>query len=137
MKKITALLLALALCLLAGCQNPNAIQMDLSRGYGEQLKLLHLNASTGENLQLMEAFGSAIQDAEPLDRDISLFAYYPDYLLELTGQEEGQTVTALIDLNGDYVDFIYPGPYPEADQVIYRSSLSAEEFLNLVNHVYE
>ena len=53
MKKITALLLALALCLLAGCQNPNAIQMDLSRGYGEQLKLLHLNASTGENLQLL------------------------------------------------------------------------------------
>lgn len=34
MKKITALLLALALCLLAGCQNPNAVQMDLSRGTG-------------------------------------------------------------------------------------------------------
>ena len=72
MKKITALLLALALCLLAGCQNPNAVQMDLSRGYGEQLKLLHLNASTGENLQLMEDFGGAIQDAEPLDRAESL-----------------------------------------------------------------
>ena len=82
----------------------------LSRGYGKQLKLLHLNASTGENLQLMEDFGGAIQDAEPLDRDIRLFAYYPDYLLELTGQEEGQTVTALIDINGEFVDFIYPAP---------------------------
>ena len=36
------LLVLFSLCLLAGCQNPNAVQMDLSRGYGEQLKLLHL-----------------------------------------------------------------------------------------------
>ena len=111
--------------------------MDLSRGYGEQLKLLHLNASTGENLQLMEDFGGAIQDAEPLDRDIRLFAYYPDYLLELTGQEEGQTVTALIDINGEFVDFIYPGPLPGGRPGDLPLFLSAEEFLDLVNHVYE
>lgn len=137
MKKITALALALALCLFTGCQNPNALQMDLSRGYGDQLKLIHLNANNSENLQLMEAFGDALRDAEPLDRDVRLFAYYPDYLLEFSQWEGGQGLTALIDLNGEHVDFIYPGPYPEADQVIYRSSLSAEEFLALVNHVYE
>lgn len=137
MKKFFPLLLALALCLLAGCQNPNALQMDLSRGYGDQLKLIHLNANTGENRQLMEDFGDAIRGAQALDKDFRLFAYYPDYLLELSQWEEGQGLTVLVDINGDHVDFIYPGPYPEADQVIYRSQVTAQEFQALVNHVYE
>ena len=131
-------LLAGLLCLvLAGCQNPNALQMDLRQGYGDKLKLLHLNANDSENFQLMEDFGDVIRSGEALEKDISLFAYYPDYQLELSQWEGGQSLTVLIDLNGDYVDFIYPGPTPEPDNTVYRSQVTAQEFLALVNHVYE
>ena len=80
--------------------------MDLSRGYGEHLKLLHLNASTSEKRERIQAFSRVILEAEPLDKSLSMFAYYPDYLLEITPWEGGK-LTVIVDINGEYVDFYY------------------------------
>ena len=135
MKKLLCmLLLAYMAFLLSGCDNPDSLQLDLSRGYGEHLKLIHLNASTSEKRERMEAFSDVIRNAEPLEKDISLFAYYPDYQLEITPWEGGETLTVIVDVNGDFVDFYYPGPYPEQSGTLYRSKATAEEFKKLVHH---
>ena len=135
MKKLLCIILLAAMaCLLSGCDNPDSLQLDLSRGYGEHLKLIHLNASSSEKKERMEAFGDAVRNAEPLEKDFSMFAYYPDYLLEITPWENGETLTVVVDLNGDFVDFYYPGPYPEQSNTIYRSQMTAEEFKILVHH---
>ena len=48
-KSLCVLLFCIMVLQLSGCSStPNSLQMDLSRGYGEHLKLLHLNASTSE-----------------------------------------------------------------------------------------
>lgn len=124
MKKI--LCACLLLLTLAGCSRPNDFQMNLYQGFGAGQKLLHINGSTEAKRQRMEAFLSATQDAQPLDKDISLFAYYPDYLLEIT--REGVTSRAVIDINGNYVDFYYPD-----ETQLYRSRMTASEFYLLVN----
>lgn len=135
MKKLLCLFLIAAMaCVLSGCDNPDSLQLDLSRGYGEHLKLIHLNASTEEKRERIEAFGEAIRSAEPLEKELSLFAYYPDYRLEITPWEDGETLTAIVDINGDFVDFYFPGPYPEKSAVLYRSQTTAEEFKKLVHH---
>ena len=66
------------------------------------------------------------RDAEPLDKEFSLFTYYPDYLLELN--RNGQTTTAYVDVNGQYIDFYYEG-----EEQLYRSHTTAEEFRQLVH----
>ena len=65
-----------------------------------------------------------LEDAEPLDKEFSLFTYYPDYLLEL--RRNGQTTTAYVDVNGQYIDFYYEG-----EEQLYRSHTTAEEFRQL------
>ena len=102
-KLFCALLLAIVL---TGCSAPNSLQLDLSQGCGLQIKLLHLNASTQENRRRIEDFAAILDNAQPLDKDISLFAYYPDYLLEVT--REGQKTAAIVDMNGHFLDFHYP-----------------------------
>ena len=48
-KKALSLLLALGLCALcAGCTQPDALTLDLSHGYGQHTKLIHLNASSSQ-----------------------------------------------------------------------------------------
>lgn len=132
MKKVISLLLATALCVLcAGCSQPDSLTLDLSQGYGQHLKLLHLNASTAEKKELLESLAQVLENSEPLDKDFSLFAYYPDYLLEL--QDNGQTTTAIVDVNGDYIDFYYPGETLEEPQQLYRSQITAAEFRKLVH----
>ena len=126
---IAVLLTAGLLCFLAGCDHPDSLQLDLSRGYGERLKLIHLNASTEEKRERIEAFAAALEDAQPLDKDFSLFAYYPDYLLQIIGKD--LSLTAIVDVNGDYVDFYFPD---EGTTQLYRSSMTAQEFVKLVNH---
>ena len=68
------------------------------------------------------------EGAQPLDKDITLFAYYPDYRLEI--RREGQSTQALVDLNGAFLDFHYVGQ----DQV-YRSAMTAEEFKAMLHRV--
>lgn len=127
MKKNAALLLAAVLFLLcAGCSQPDALTLDLFQGYGQHLKLIHLNASSGEKEERMEAFSQVLENAEPLDKSFSLFAYYPDYLLELN--DNGQTTTAYVDVNGNYIDFYYDG-----EEQLYRSNVTAAEFQKLVH----
>lgn len=135
MKKLLCVLLFCILALqFSGCSStPNSLQMDLSRGYGEHLKLLHLNASTSGKRERIQAFSHVILEAEPLDKPLSMFAYYPDYLLEITPWEGGQ-LTVVVDINGDYVDFYYPGPNPERSSTIYRSHTSAADFKKLIHH---
>lgn len=153
MKKLLCAVLAACMitCLFSGCNTPNSLQMDLFQGYGRELKLIHLNASSGEKRERMEAFAQALADSEPVEKDISMFAYYPDYRLEISGKalasgEGGAgftvvdtertdgSITAVIDLNGDFVDFYFPGPDPEQSNTIYRSKMTAKEFRILVHH---
>ena len=124
-KKALSLLLALGLCALcAGCTQPDALTLDLSHGYGQHTKLIHLNASSSQKAQRLEGFYQVLEDAEPLDKEFSLFTYYPDYLLELN--RNGQTTTAYVDVNGQYIDY-------EGEEQLYRSHTTAEEFRQLVH----
>ena len=119
-KRMLLLLVTACAVLLAGCSSPNSLQIDLFHGYGEQLKLLHR----------IRSFAQVLEESEPLEKDISLFAYYPDYRLEI--EENGETTAAVVDINGDYVEFYYE----DAEQpVIYRSTWSALEFNALVNQL--
>ena len=132
MKKVIALLLAAALCALcAGCTQPDSLTLDLSQGYGLHTKLIHLNASTAEKKERMEAFAQVLEESDPLDKDFSLFAYYPDYLLEL--HDNGQTTTAVVDVNGEFIDFHYPGDSLDEPQQLYRSRITSDEFRKLVH----
>ncbi len=129
-KRMLLLLVTACAVLLAGCSSPNSLQIDLFHGYGEQLKLLHLNASNSERETRIRSFAQVLEESEPLEKDISLFAYYPDYRLEI--EENGETTAAVVDINGDYVEFYYE----DAEQpVIYRSTWSALEFNALVNQL--
>lgn len=135
-KTFYAILSALALlCLLAGCSNPNALQLDLSQGYGRGVKLLHLNASTEAKRERIEALSGIAQDAQPLDKELAMFAYYPDYRLAVTAasSESRGDLDVIVDINGEFVDFYDPA---EGDSpTIYRSKMSAEEFRKLVHWV--
>ncbi len=128
MKRILpALCTALLFLLLTGCSSPDSLQLDLCQGYGHQTKLLHLNASNEKNRQRIEDFAAVTKDAQPLTKDISLFAYYPDMTLTIT--RDGQaSPTAIVDINGDYVDFHYSG-----ETQLYRSKMSSEDLKKLLH----
>lgn len=148
MKKLICAVLAacLSVCLLGGCTAPDSLQLNLYQGYGRQLKLIHLNASSNEKRERMNSFAAVLCEASPLEKDISMFAYYPDYILEIQGKslvksgstftladdDTAGTITAVIDINGENVDFYFPGPSPEESATIYRSKMTAKEFKKLV-----
>ena len=112
---------------LSGCTVPDSLQLDLSQGYGLETKLLHLNASTEKSRLRIEAFASLAEDAQPLQKDISLFAYYPDLILTIT--RDGNTeLSAVVDINGEHVDFHYSG-----ETQLYRSKMSAADLKKLVH----
>lgn len=124
MKRLLSfLLLALAL---GGCSVPNSLQLDLYQGFGQNMKLLHLNASNQKNRQRIEEFASIVEGAKPLEKDIGLFAYYPDYILEIT--RNGQKESVVLDINGEFLDFYYPN-----QQVVYRSSMTVADFKKLLH----
>lgn len=132
MKKAIVLLLSLMLSgLIAGCSQPNSLTLDLAQGYGQNLKLIHLNASTDEKKQLLESFAQVLEESQPLDKDFSLFAYYPDYLLELT--DNGTKTTAVVDVNGEFIDFYYLEEDGTPSPQLYRSQTSTEDFRKLVH----
>ena len=133
MKKVLcALLAAASLALCAGCSRPDAQTLDLLQGYGNQTKLLHLNASSSQKAQRIEGFCQVLEDAEPLDKDFSLFAYYPDYFLQINQAGSG-TVGAIVDVNGDYIDFYYLGEDVAEEPQLYRSHTTAADFKKLVH----
>ncbi len=132
MKKAISLLLATALCAFCtGCSQPDSLTLDLSQGYGEHVKLLHVNASTAEKEERLAAFAQVLEEADPLDKDFSLFAYYPDYFLEL--QDNGKHSAAVVDVNGEFVDFYYLGEDVAETPQLYRSHTTADEFRKLVH----
>ena len=133
MKKAISLALAALLCALcAGCTQPDSQTLDLYQGYGNFLKLIHLNASSAEKQERMDAFAQVLEDSQPLDKEFSLFAYYPDYCLELKKAGEAACV-AIVDVNGDYIDFYYVGEDGTADPQLYRSHVTADQFRKLVH----
>ena len=81
-KRMLLLLVTACAVLLAGCSSPNSLQIDLFHGYGAQLKLLHLNASHSERETRIRSFAQVLAESEPLEKDIALVAYYPDYRLD-------------------------------------------------------
>ena len=124
---LCALCSVLLLVLFPCCSSPDTLQMDLTQGYGHQTKLLHLNASNAKNRQRIEDFAAVTEDAQPLDKDFSLFAYYPDMTLTIT--RDGQAgPTAVVDINGDYVDFYYSG-----ETQLYRSKMSSVDLKKLIH----
>lgn len=127
MKRIIPILLLVLL--LAGCSVPDSLQLELYHGYGRQLKLVHLNAATSQKRELIERFETIQQDAVLLDKDISLFAYYPDYLLEIT--RKGRKTALIVDINGDFVDFHYAG-----ETALYRAAMSSQELKKLIFQYY-
>lgn len=126
MKKILVLLVLLLT--LAGCSTPNSLQLDIYQGYGNEMKLLHLNASDSGKRERIQAFSGIFDRAEPLDKDPSLFAYYPDYRIDI--RSGGAAISAVVDINGKYVDFYYPD---EESGRLYRSEMSSKEFRDLLN----
>ncbi len=121
------LCLFLICMLLSGCET--ASRLDLTQGYGEGLKLIHLSAGSGEDLQRIYDFQAVLEDAEPLQKDPALFAYYPDYVLEIRFPDGQGDVSAVIDINDKFVDFYYAGQ----EDALYRAAMSAEDFLVLVH----
>jgi len=117
----------LLVSLLAGCET--ASQLDLAQGYGDNVKLIHLSAGSGEDYQRIADFQAALRDSEPLDKDPSLFSYYPDYILEIRSPGGEGSVDAVIDINDRFVDFYYVGQ----EDSLYRANMSVEDFLTLVH----
>lgn len=158
MKKLLSFLLACALlCMLPGCgASPDSLQMNLFQGYGTHKKLIHLNASNEKNRERIEAFAQALADAKPLEKDFSMFAYYPDFRVEISGKAlvpeggdaegdapgftlsdvpvgDGPAITAIVDINGDFVEFYFPDSDAAQGGAIYRSGMTAAEFKKLVH----
>ena len=108
MKKLLfSLCLFSLLLLLSGCES--ASRLNLSQGYGNGLKLVHLSAGSGETYQRITDFQAALENSTPLEKDPAL--------------------QAVVDINGDFVDFYYVGQ----EDTLYRAQASAEEFLALVH----
>ena len=145
MKRILCLMLIC--CLLAltftGCRVPNSLTLDLSRGTGDHLKLLHLNAATNANEQRIIAFGSVFAGAEPTEKEITRYGYFPEYLLEIRGAsldaENGFTlnvgsgnIKVYVDLTGSVLEFSFPDG---EDRTVYLAKTTAEDFMELINQV--
>lgn len=126
-RTLCALCAFIILTALSGCAVPDSLQLDVSQGYGLHTKLLHLNASTEKSRQRIEGFASLTEDAQPLEKDISLFAYYPDLTVTIT-RDSTRGQTAVVDINGDYVDFHYLD-----EEQLYRSKMTPEDLKNLLH----
>ena len=151
MKRMWIFLLAAALLLtLAACARPNDVLMDISQPYGDQVKLIHINGSSGEKSQRIQEMFETIMEAMPTEKALKDFAYYPDYQVVITGLEcfnagdrwmgrpaPGAVLEAVVDLNGDWVDLqmvqVPPGETNKTAGVIYRAQVSAGDFKKLIN----
>lgn len=118
------LLAGLLLFLLCSCSRPDSMQMEVYMASGAQLKLLQINASSQDRITQMEGVEAAILDAEPTDKTLSQFAFYPEYRIVITRAEEAP-ITVILDVNENFVEFYDPA---DDEGVIYRSNMSAVDF---------
>lgn len=135
MKKFACIFLCFGLLIgMAACQSPDDLQLDIYKGTAAELKLLHLNASNAARKNIIEGITRAITEAEATDKPMELLGFYPDYTISVTAPEDLQKqLTVVLDLNGEWVEFYYPGPYPQQDGIVYRSKMPATEFFELLN----
>ena len=68
-----------------------------------------------QKAQRLEGFYQVLEDAEPLDKEFLPVYILSGLLLEL--RRNGQTTTAYVDVNGQYIDFYYEG-----EEQLYRST---------------
>lgn len=131
MKKVLCIISMLIFSLICGaCTVPDDMQMDVYLGAAKDLKLLHVNASSSNKEKQIQKIYEALTDAEPTDKPIELFAFYPDYTIEVDDLEAAndQRISVVLDINHDRLEFYYIGDDAENPVVIYRSNMSVEEF---------
>lgn len=135
MKKLCCFLLSLGVLLgMTACQSPDDLQLDIYKGANAELKLLHLNASNSTRKQIISGITQALTQAQPTGKPMEFFGFYPDYTISVTTPgDPNQRVTVVLDINGEWVEFYYPGPNPAQDGIIYRSEMSAVDFLKLIH----
>lgn len=130
---ITAAIMAVSF---TACDIPDDFQMDIYKGVQAELKILHLNASNSQKKWQIEGIAGALRDAEAIEKNISLFAYYPDFTVEVTSPENpAKTIRAVVDINGEWVEFYYLENSAITDEGLYRSNVSAEDFLAFIHVV--
>lgn len=148
MKRILTGLLCCALMLpLGACSSPDALKLDLYQGYNRELHLVHWNAGNAENTEKINFLAQTFEGAVALEKDISQFAYYPDYRLVITGKsleittgadgvtqeihvvdDAAGTICAVVDLNQNrYVDFYLPES--DSPETLYRSPYHPDDWL--------
>lgn len=137
MKKFITLIAAAVLAIsFTACGTPDDFQLDIYKGVQAELKLLHLNASNSQKKWQMEGIAGALRDADSIEKDISLMGYYPDFTVEVTSPENpDQTIRAVVDINGDWVEFYYLENSAITGGGLYRSKVSAEDFLAFIHAV--
>lgn len=137
MKKLLTLMTAAIMAIsFTACDTPNEYQMDIYKGVQAELKLLHLNASNSQKKWQIEGIAQALRDAEAIEKDVSLFGYYPDFTVEVTLPDHpDQMIRAVVDLNGEWVEFYYLENSAITGAGLYRSKVSAEDFLAYIHVV--
>gem|GEM_PF-1383343 len=137
MKKLLPLITAAIMVIsFTACETPDDFQLDIYKGAQAELKLLHLNANGSQKKWQIEGIAGALRDAEAIEKDISLFGYYPDFTVEVTSPENpAETIRAVVDINGEWVEFYYMENSAITGEGLYRSKVSAEDFLAFIHVV--
>lgn len=126
---------ALLLILCSSCSNvPDNMQADIYLGTTKDLKLLHLNASTAKKEEQIQKMYEAVTDASPIDKPIELFAFYPDYTIEVDdlSSDSGERIQVVLDVNRDRLEF-YSIKDGDDSSTIYLSNMSVDEFKTYIN----
>lgn len=137
MKRILSILLIfVSLSAASGCSVPDDMQLDVYLGTTEDLKLLHVNASTQEKQLQIEKIHEAVTDIEAIDKPLDLFAFYPDYTIVVDDLEDetAERITVVLDINRDRLE-LYRVQNGEISPTLYRSNMSVEEFKSYMNLV--
>lgn len=138
--RLLILAMLMSLCFSA-CSAPDYLQMDVYMGSGEELKLLHINASSEEKIAQIEGIRRAITEAEATEKTVDMMGFYPDYRVVIQ-EKDKETISAVVDINGDYVEFYFLDPEVDSgtgekanenDAMVYRSKVTALEFEFFIN----
>ena len=127
---LSAMLLSSLLVVSTACSAvPDEMQADIYLGASKELKLLHINASSDEKEERIRKIYEAVTDAVPTDKPMELFAFYPDYTIEVDdlGADSDDRIEVVLDVNRDRLEFYYAQDGSE-EKVIYRSNMGVPEF---------